>query len=144
MNERIRQLLERKGRHVEIVQGDTTVSAAVACMNARMIGSVVVADLRTPIGIFTERDVLVRVVAAGKDPNTTPVREVMTTELITISSDATVEEAMMIVTDRRCRHLPVTDETGVVGLISSGDLTSWVVRDQQQTIDDLNGYIRAS
>jgi CBS domain-containing protein len=144
MQARIRQLLERKGRHVEIVSGDTTVWSAVACMNAHMIGSVLVVDLRTPIGILTERDVLVRVVAAGKDPHTTPVRDVMTAELITISADATVEEAMTIVTQRRCRHLPVTDESGVCGLISSGDLTSWVVRDQQQTIDDLHGYIRAS
>lgn|SRR5512142_1600762 len=145
MHSKIVQLLERKGRDVETVPDDATVCDAVARMNARKIGSVLVRDtFGRPCGIFTERDVLVRVIACGIDPKTTPVREVMTRELVTVAPDTTIGEALAIVNQRKCRHLPVVDGNGVCGLISSGDLVSWLVRNQQQTIDDLNGYIRAS
>jgi CBS domain-containing protein len=145
MYDRIEHVLERKGPKVETVAADATVCEAVAVMNDCKIGSVLVGDCRAPVGIFTERDVLVRVVAAGRDPRTTLVRDVMTTEVITISTDATVEDAMRVITEKRCRHLPVCDDSrAICGLISAGDLASWLVRAQRQTIDDLNDYIRAS
>jgi CBS domain-containing protein len=145
MQDQIRNVLDHKGRRVVTVAAEVTVTEAVARMNAHNIGSVLVGDDRTPVGIFTERDVLVRVIACNLDPRTTRVGDVMTREVITVTTETTIEEAMSIVTERRCRHLPVTDEDGCLcGLISSGDLTKWVVNDQRQTIDDLNGYIRAS
>ncbi len=140
----ISRLLDRKGRHVETVPETATVCDAVKVMNERKIGAVLVGDLRSPAGIFTERDVLVRVISPGRDPRHTVVRDVMTRTLITLTPNTTVNEAMELVTRHRCRHLPVLDESGICGLISSGDLTSWVVHDQQQMIDDLHGYIRAS
>jgi CBS domain-containing protein len=94
-----------------------------------------------PVGIFTERDVLVRVVAAGLDPKVTPVGEVMTRSLVAVHSETTVGEAMRIITEKRCRHLPVVDDTRLRGLISIGDLTSWLVRDHERTIADLHDYI---
>jgi CBS domain-containing protein len=94
-----------------------------------------------PVGIFTERDVLVRVVAAGLDPNRTVVHEVMTQNPVVIRSDMTVNEAMRVITERRCRHLPVIDRGELRGLISIGDLMSWLVRDQQRTIEDLYDYV---
>lgn len=148
--DKVGSVLALKGRHVETVSADATVLEAVARMNERRIGSVLVAatyrpgEPYGPVGIFTERDVLVRVVARGLDPATTYVRDVMTVELVTIRADTTVAEAMRIITERRCRHLPVVDATGLCGLISIGDLTKWVVHDQQQTIEDLNGYLRRS
>ena len=148
--DKVASVLALKGRHVEVVSADATVLEAVARMNERRIGSVLVAttyrpgEMYGPVGIFTERDVLVRVVARALDPATTCVRDVMTPEPVTIRSETTVAEAMRIITDRRCRHLPVVDDTGLCGLISIGDLTKWLVRDQQQTIDDLNGYLRRS
>jgi CBS domain-containing protein len=144
MHDQIAKVLELKGGEVETVAPETTVLVAVQQMNARKIGALLVADRGRPIGIFTERDVLVRVVAAGLDPKTTPVNEVMTRSPIVVRADVTVREAMLVITERRCRHLPVIDETGLRGLISIGDLTSWVVRDQQRTIEDLYGYMARS
>jgi len=144
MHDRIELVLELKGRKVEITQTGTTVRAAVDHMNDRRIGALVVCDGDAIAGIFTERDVLVRVVARGLDPATTRVSDVMTREPITIGLGTTVNDALVVVTEKRCRHLPVVDATGkLVGLISSGDLTSWIVRDQRLTIDDLHDYIRA-
>ncbi len=148
MSECIRMLLDEKGHEVVMVEPETTVWAAVAMMNDRRIGSVLVGDryrpgrMFRPVGIFTERDVLVRVVARGMDPKLTTVGDVMTPDPVTISADATVEEAMCLVTERRCRHIPVIDETGLCGLISIGDLTKWVVQDRERTIIDLVDFIQ--
>jgi CBS domain-containing protein len=141
MNEPIEKVLEGKGSGVETVSPQTTVRTAVQRMNERKIGALLVTEGDRPIGIFTERDVLVRVVAAGRDPQTTSVDEVMTRNLIVVQPDISVGEAMLVITRRRCRHLPVVDERGLRGLISIGDLTSWVVRDQQRTIEDLHDYM---
>ncbi len=137
----IRKILGDKPTRVESVGPDTSVHDAVALMNERNIGSVLVLEAERTVGIFTERDVLTRVVAPGRDPAATQVREVMTTKLLAIAPSTTVHEAMAIMTERRCRHLPVMVEGRAVGMISIGDLTRWVVRDQQHTIDDLTDYI---
>jgi len=141
MNDPIAKVLESKGSGVETVSPDTTVLVAVQKMNERKIGALLVTEQDRPIGIFTERDVLVRVVAAGLDPKTTLVSDVMTQNPVVIRPDVTVGEAMLVITRRRCRHLPVIDERGLRGLISIGDLTSWVVRNQQRTIEDLHDYM---
>ena len=142
MNETIEKVLEHKGDTVEAISPETSVLRAVERMNACHIGSLVVCDGERPIGIFTERDVLVRVVACGLDPKRTPVGEVMTRDPIAIRPDVTVTEAMLVITERRCRHLPVVDDLGLRGLISIGDLTRWIVRNQEQTIEDLYEYLR--
>jgi len=142
MNETIERVLADKGDTVEAVAPDTSVLRAVERMNECHIGSLVVCDGERPVGIFTERDVLMRVVARGLDPKRTPVGEVMTRELIAIRPDVTVTEAMLVITERRCRHLPVVDDRGLRGLISIGDLTRWIVRDQEKTIEDLYEYLR--
>lgn len=150
MSDRVKNVLEHKGDRIEAISREVTVRAAVERMNERRIGALLVADTYTPgqpyrpVGIFTERDVLVRVVAPGRDPATTRVGDVMTTALVTVRPDTTVAEAMAIITDRRCRHLPVVDDSGLCGLISAGDLTRWVVRDQERTINDLNDYVRSA
>jgi len=141
MNDPIAKVLEGKGCSVETVSPQTMVLTAVQRMNESKIGALVVTEHDRPIGIFTERDVLVRVVAAGLDPRITPVGEVMTRNPVVVRPEVSVGEAMMVITQRRCRHLPVMDERGVCGLISIGDLTSWVVRHQQRTIEDLHDYM---
>ena len=146
--DKVAHVLAHKGRHVETVGPEATVLEAVVRMNERRIGSVLVADTYAPgrpyrpIGIFTERDVLVRVISQGRDPATTRVGEVMTENPVTVHASTSVVDAMRLVTDKRCRHLPVLDDAGLCGLISIGDLTKWVVRDQQRTIDDLHDYLR--
>lgn len=148
MCEYVWMLLDNKGHDVEMVEPETSVSAAVVRMNQRRIGSVLVGDRYRPgepyrpVGIFTERDVLVRVVAQGLDPQTTAVGDVMTPDPVTIHANTTVDEALLLVTERRCRHLPVVDDTGLCGLVSIGDLIKWVIREQDRTICDLQDFIQ--
>jgi CBS domain-containing protein len=97
-----------------------------------------------PIGMFTERDVLVRVVDGERDANKTLVSEVMTRDLIVVRPETSVSDAMSIITHRRCRHLPVMDADTVIGLVSIGDLTRWVTRHQEVEIEDLVRYITGS
>jgi len=142
MNEAVARLLETKTERVEAVSPQTTIGEAIAAMNQRRIGSILVMDGERLVGIFTERDVLTRVVPQQLDPRRTPVGEVMTRNPMTITPTRTVQEAMMIMTDSRKRHLPVVQGGKVVGLVSIGDLTRWMVRDQQRTIEDLTDYVR--
>jgi CBS domain-containing protein len=148
MSDCIRTLLDEKGRDVVIVEPETTVSVAVQRMNQHRIGSVLVGDTYRPgqtyrpVGIFTERDVLARVVARGLDPVTTPVGEVMTRDPVTVHAELTIVEAMRVVTEKRCRHLPVVDDDGLCGLISIGDLMKWIVHDHERTIADLQDFIQ--
>jgi len=139
MYDRVRSILASKGRTVHTSTPTTTVFAAIAAMNERRIGALVVIEAGAPIGILTERDILVRLLAAEADPKVTLVSRVMTRDPIMVSPDTSVGEAMRIMTKHRCRHLPVTDVGELCGLISIGDLTNWVVRDQQRRIDDLHG-----
>ena len=142
MQESVSRILEQKTDPLEIVTSKTSVGQAVARMNDRNIGSVLVIDDGRLVGIFTERDVLTRIVPRRLDPEATPVGEVMTRKLVTIGPTRTVQEAMMVVSDTRHRHLPVVDGDRVLGMVSIGDLTRWMVRDQQRTIDDLFDYVR--
>ena len=150
MDQTVTRVLEDKPRRGEVasISPDATVAEAVRRMNDLHIGSLLVVDedvQRITIeGIFTERDVLVRVVDAGIDPRTARVRQVMTERVMVIRPDTTVEEAMRLMTERRFRHLPVVDGMRVIGMISIGDLTRWVVRDQQYRIQDLEVYITRS
>ena len=95
-------------------------------------------------GIFTERDVLHRVVAAEKNPRSTPVSTVMTRDVVTLSPQTTVEEAMALITDKRCRHLPILQQGRLVGIISSGDVTRWMTRVHRTEADLLRTYIDGS
>ena len=141
MNDPISSVLDLKGNDVVTVAPETTVLVAVQQMNDRKIGALLVLERGLPVGIFTERDVLVRVVAAGLDPKGTPVGEVMTRNPVAVRSGQTVGDAMRIITEKRCRHLPIIDDNRLRGLISIGDLTSWLVRDQERTIADLHDYM---
>jgi CBS domain-containing protein len=93
------------------------------------------------VGIFTERDVLCKVVAEGRDPATTRIVDVMTQEVVTVRSTTSVEEAMAVFTERRFRHLPVVDDGELKGLVSSGDLTRRMSRNQEGHIQDLMNFI---
>ncbi len=140
----VAKILETKGSEVEVTTPETTVVAAVEQMNRRNIGALVVVDGERSIGIFTERDVLTRVVGKGRDPGRTPVGEVMTRQVVSIEPDMLVRDAMCVITEKRCRHLPVMSDGRLLGMISSGDLTRWTVRDQQRTIEELVDYVQRS
>src|SRR3954469_24474337 len=109
MNTPISAILERKGSTVFSVAPTATIAEAVAEMNRHRVGSILIIDGVRLAGIFTERDVLRRVVGASLDPKTVRVSEVMSTGILTITPEATIEETMKIFTEKRCRHLPVVE-----------------------------------
>jgi CBS domain-containing protein len=133
--------LDRKGHTVFSVAPTATVAEAVAEMNIRRIGCVFVIDNGHLAGIFTERDVLRRVVCSGVDPKTTPVSAVMTSGVLTISPTATVDQIMDLFTEKRCRHLPVMDNGKLVGTISIGDVTRWIGDAHRAEAEHLKNYI---
>jgi len=141
MNAPITAILDRKGNKLFFVPPTVTVAEAVAEMNRHRVGSILVLDGSRLVGIFTERDVLRRVVGAGVDPKTTPLADVMTQDVLTITPDATVESTMTIFTEKRCRHLPVVDGGRLVGTISIGDITRWIADTHQAEAEHLKNYI---
>jgi CBS domain-containing protein len=141
MNTRIRDILRRKGEDVYSVSPLATVIDAVNAMNDHHVGSVLVCEGGEPVGVFSERDVLVRVVAADRDPGRTLVREVMTTRLYTATPDDTLLEVMRLMTDRRCRHVPVMEDGRLIGLVSIGDLTKATQHNLRQEVRELSSYI---
>jgi CBS domain-containing protein len=142
MNEPVSRILEGKSERLEAVTPQTSVADAIARMNQRHIGSVLVMEGERMVGIFTERDVLTRVVPQAIDSRRTPVAEVMTRQPVIIAPTTTVQEAMLVMTNQRKRHLPVILGEKVIGLVSIGDVTRWMVRDQQRTIEDLTDYVQ--
>ncbi len=141
MDTALQELLAEKTGEVQTVTPEMTVSAAVELINARKIGSVLVMDGGRLVGIFTERDVLRRVVGERRDADRTRVAEVMTRELVVMKPTSTVGDAMAVVAERRCRHLPIVEGGKVVGLVSAGDLNHWLIRDRQVHIEQLVDYI---
>lgn len=137
----LENVLAGKGAAIHYVVPEVTVLDAVGKMNDERIGALLVCVSGEMVGIFTERDVLCRVVAEGRDPAATRVVDVMTQEVVAVRSTTTVEEAMAVFTEKRFRHLPVVDDGELKGLVSSGDLTRRVSRSQEGHIQDLMNYI---
>ena len=141
MDTPVSALIERKGSAVHAMASTITVAEAVAEMNKNRIGCVVIIDAGRIAGIFTERDVLRRIVGDGVDAKTTAVGDVMTKDVITIPPDTTVEQTMVLFADKRCRHIPVVDSGRLVGLISIGDISRWVADASRAEADHLKNYI---
>ena len=138
----VRDLLARKGTDVVSIAPTATVLDAARLMNDRSVGGVLVVNERNQLlGIFTERDILRRVVAAERDPATTKVNEVFTQSVVTCNPQTSVDECGVIMSTRRVRHLPVTDEGGLHGVVTIGDLLAHRVSEQETTIQHLNSYV---
>lgn len=141
MNDPISALLERKGSSVQILAPSVSVAEAVAVMNRNKISSILISEGGRVTGIFTERDVLRRVVGENREPKTTPLSLVMSAGVATVSPHTTVEEALAVFTQRRCRHLPVMHEGKLVGLISVGDISRWLAEVHRHEAEHLKNYI---
>jgi CBS domain-containing protein len=138
----VREILARKGSAVFTIGPGASVLEAALLMNEHKIGSLVVIDDGQVVGIFTERDVLQRVVGDQRDPARTPVGEVMTTEIVCCTPETTIAEARGAMKNRRVRHLPLVDgDHRLLGLISIGDLNAYETSDHEQTIYLLQEYI---
>jgi CBS domain-containing protein len=135
-------ILIRKGNEIHCIHPTATVKDAVQRMNLHSVGALVVMHEDSVVGMFTERDVLRRVLAENRSPDHVAVADVMTAEVICCSPDTDVADASQIMTSRRIRHLPVCGHDGrIIGLISIGDLNAFYASHNEQTIHYLQDYI---
>jgi CBS domain-containing protein len=119
-----------------------TVFDAVKLMADKGIGALLVLEGETIVGIITERDYARKTILMGRTSRETPVRDIMTAEVLYVGPNQTSEECMALMTENRTRHLPVLDGGKLIGLISIGDLVKDIISDQRFTIDQLEQYIR--
>jgi CBS domain-containing protein len=138
----VSDILARKGSQVWTIGKAASALEAAEVMNVHKIGAVVVIDDGKVIGIFTERDVLQRIVASRKDPETAKVSEVMTPDPLCCDLATSIDEARTVMKDRRIRHLPVVDpDRKLLGMISIGDLNAHLANSQEQTIYQMQEYL---
>lgn len=135
------EILRRKGSSVITADAATSVHQAVRILVANDIGAVVVLEERAPVGILSERDLLHFVARRAPDVDGTPVRDVMTRELITASQGTCIDEAMSMMTIYRVRHLPIMEDEQLVGIVSIGDLVNALRRETEVENSHLRDYI---
>jgi CBS domain-containing protein len=138
-------LIKVKGSNVVSAKPTDSVYECVLKMKNSRIGGLIILDQGQIAGIFTERDLMLEVVAKKRNPETTLVSEIMQKDTICVGPHTTIEEAMVIMTEKRVRHLPVIQKAVLLGIISIGDVTKWLSSSharQAQEIDDLIRYVR--
>jgi CBS domain-containing protein len=140
--ETLRSILETKGTTVHHTSPETLVLAAVDEMCRHHVGALLVMDGESAVGIVSERDLMKRVLLERRDPAATRVGQVMTREVVCVPVDASPGETMRIMTERRCRHLPVVVDGKVVGMVSIGDLVRWTSRNDEFEIRMLQEYLQ--
>ena len=138
----VRQLLDQKGTNIWSIHPDATVFDAIAKMADKDVGSLVVMDGDELIGIITERHYARNVVLKGKASPAMPVREIMERHVVIARPEESVEQCMVLMTEKRIRHLPVFEGEKPIGILSIGDLVKSIIGDQKFTIDQLEHYIR--
>jgi CBS domain-containing protein len=138
---RLAEILEDKGGEVFEIDAEASVFEAVERMVEMNVGSLLVTEAGEIAGIVTERDYLRRVTLEGREERETPVREIMSSPLIVVTPETTIDQCMALMTDRRIRHLPVVEEGAVVGVVSIGDLVKFQSRQQTFEIQYLTQYI---
>jgi CBS domain-containing protein len=134
-------VLKKKGPHVITMSSDQTVADAVEIMARHNIGAVLITTEGGICGIFTERDYMRKVASTQFDPRTTKVMSISSCNLVAVDPTYTVVEAMAIMTEQHCRHLPVMDQGHLVGLVSIGDLVKQASEDQKTQIHYLTDYV---
>jgi CBS domain-containing protein len=137
----VRHLLDRKGRAIFAVGPEEPVLEAIRLMAEHHVGALLVMNGDELAGIVSERDYARKVILKGRSSADTPVAQIMSSPVITVSLTNSVQECMQLVTAHRLRHLPVVDGKKVVGMVSIGDLVKAVMEEQQQTIEQLESYI---
>ena len=137
----IRDVLSEKGTAIRSIGPDETVYEAIRQMAEHGIGALLVVENGKPVGLLSERDYSRKVILRGLRSRETPVRAIMSSPLLTISPDASVQHGLEMMTEKYIRHIPVMDRSGVVGMVSIGDLVKAVIQDQQSLIEQLESYI---
>lgn len=137
----VREVLRKKPAGITSVSPDTTVFEMLGVMAERNVGAVMVLDEGRLAGIVSERDYARSVVLKGRSSKDTPVREIMTARVVTVTPEHRVRDCMALMTDKRVRHLPVLDDGRLVGVVSIGDVVKEVIAEQESLIADLEHYI---
>ena len=137
----VRQLLEAKAPEIFAIGPDAPVVDAIRLMAEKRIGAVLVMQAGRLAGILSERDYARKIVLQGRSSKDTPVRDIMTAQVISVGLGDSTDHCMQLVTDKRIRHLPVLDGDNVLGVVSIGDLVKAVIEDQQLELDQLQRYI---
>jgi CBS domain-containing protein len=137
----VRQLLEAKTPEIYAIAPEAPVIEAIRLMAEKRIGAVLVMEGTRLVGILSERDYARKIVLQGRSSSDTPVRTIMTADVVTVRPEDTAEHCMQVVTEQRIRHLPVIRGGEVLGVVSIGDLVKAVIEDQQVELDQLQRYI---
>lgn len=139
----VAEILQEKSGDVIRIEGGATVFDAVKAMVEANVGALLITDGERITGIFTERDYLRRIAVEGRRSRDTIVSDVMSSPVLVVTQETTVEEAMALMTDKRIRHAPVVDESGLVGIVSIGDLVKFTSKQQSYQLQYLTEYISA-
>lgn len=139
---KVKNILQAKGGSIVSVEPGITVYKAIELMSEKNISSLLITDSGGKLlGIFTERDYARKLILKGKSSKDTLIKELMTQNPITVSSDNTIEDCMKIMTDKQIRHLPVVDSGAIKGMVSIGDLVRFIIEEQKGIIENLEQYI---
>jgi CBS domain-containing protein len=138
----VAQVIKNKAvQSIFTISPNATVLEAIKIMADKGVGALVVAEDEKVVGIFSERDYTRKIALMERSSNNTPVADIMTSKVISVSLNHTVEECLNLMTDRHLRHLPVLDQEKLVGFISIGDLVKAAMEDQRILIEQLQQYI---
>jgi len=137
----VNSILRTKGDVIFTISPDTMVYTALEIMVEKNVSALVVLEDGKLAGIFTERDYARKVILKGKASKETLIGEIMTSDLITVSSDTSIETCMRLMTGKLIRHLPVVDNGQLIGIISIGDVVKYIIDDQKFIIENMEHYI---
>ena len=140
----VKNILEAKGNETFTITPDTSVYHALELMVEKNVSALLVMENEKLAGIFTERDYARKVALKGKSSKETQIGDIMTRDLITVSSDSTIDECMQLMTGKYIRHLPVVDNDKLVGIISIGDVVRCIIEEQKSIIGHMEQYIAGS
>jgi CBS domain-containing protein len=138
---KVADILKAKGSFVYAVTSNASVFDALKTMAEKNIGALMIIEEEKLIGIFSERDYARKIVLQGKASHDTPVSEVMTSKVLTVLSEDSLENCMSLMSKNKVRHLPVVDNEKVMGIISISDVVTAIIENQQETIKHLQEYI---
>ena len=138
---KVRNILQTKGNAIYSVEPDMMVYRAIELMCEKNIGGLLIVENGKLVGIFTERDYARKLILKGKSSKDTPIKDLMTSNLVTVSPETSIDDCMRVMTGRKIRHLPVLDNGNLVGVISIGDVVHYVIEEQKSIIEHLEHYI---
>lgn len=142
MGATVRQILQSKGGKIWSISPQSTVFEALVLMEEKDVGAVLVVENEKLVGIFSERDYARKVVLKGRSSKDTKVSELMSSDVLYVHPNQTIDECMALMTNKHFRHLPVLDNDKLVGIITIGDAVKAVIADQEVMINSLENYIR--